>query len=65
MNDGGAYAFGLFAGFFVGALIFFFIGVENPGPAHDFEIICEYEGGTTQGDVCIKDDRVITIDIKE
>lgn len=42
----------------IGAL---FIVGETPAP---FDIVCEYEGGEVQGDVCIRDGRVIEIDLE-
>ena len=42
----------------------FFIGTDNPSDWAKFGVVCEYEGGTVADDLCIKNDRVITIDME-
>lgn len=51
---------GIALGFVAGLTIF---SGDKPTAAQNFAIVCEYEGGTVQGDVCIEDDRVITINL--
>lgn len=56
----GATLIGGMFGFFFGALVF---GDANGTDLQQRTIICHYEGGQVQGDVCIKDGSVITIDL--
>lgn len=45
---------GLIAGLIFGFLIF------SPTEEHDFKVVCDYRGGTVQGNVCIIDGKVVS-----
>lgn len=62
MNDG--FGPGMFIGILAGAFFSFLItlAISTEGPGTDwqqFQAICAYEGGTVQGEVCLKNDKVI------
>lgn len=63
MDDDGFFAFILIFWFLFGALVMIFVMaiLFSATTPTELQIICEYEGGTMQGDVCIVDDRVFDI----
>ena len=40
-------------------MYFYAKGMQASQDNHDFNSVCTYEGGHTEGDVCIKGDKVI------
>lgn len=62
--DGFLYFLGIVIGLVFGGFFGFLMGTEFPPSSYDFAVVCEYEGGIVADDLCIKNDRVITIDME-
>lgn len=60
---------GSFVGFMVGLLCCLVIVLvttsDRPNTSDRRQAICDYLGGTVHGDVCIKDGKVVTINLKD
>lgn len=53
-------------GYLIGILIgMFALGsyVWSPDEDYDFSVVCQYEGGEVQGDICLKNDRSIEVEL--
>lgn len=64
----GDWFWGWLFGYLVGAAIgAFCLGafVWAPDDDYDFSVVCQYEGGTVQGDICLKNERVLEIDLED
>lgn len=59
-----SWAMGYLIGILIGALS---IGnaIWAPDADYDFSVVCQYEGGTVQGDVCLKNERVLEINLED
>jgi len=47
----------------IGAVVGWFVSEYRPSPKLKTEIVCKHEGGTVHDDICVKDGKVVTIDL--
>lgn len=62
MEDFSIFMIAVFAAVFIGVMCYF-IGSDNPSGFAQYNTICEYEGGVVKADVCIKNNKVINLDV--